>query len=303
MCVTADGLHGVQEQLLSQIRETFSAIASGMDSINEDSARAVEMRTSELADLEAQLQRACDRLAQADAQLEARRERRAQAEERVRGARAADKEFKERQQERARDVNELHNELRYSGAVGDAFDQLIGGTCVVKDQKETVDNLMRELQRFGLEPALLAALPLVLTSKSQDRKCFDLKVIDGVKDALRESKDSLQSKLNAAKEAADAVKREADAHAAASVKLNSDLDAEIGEREQAKELRRSRAAETATLKIQAENCRKLLTVRTKASEAGKASREQFSEVQDALESLVSAAYSLEDADTSAESQN
>jgi len=301
--VTGDGLHEVQEQLLSQIRETFSTIASGMDSNVEDSVRAVEIQTSELMRLEAQLQGASNVLAQADAQLEARKEKQSKAEEQVHGIQAADKEFEERQKARAKHVHVLQNELGFYVAIEEGFEELVGGACPIKDQKKAGDKFMRELQKLGPEPALLAALPMVLASTPEDRKSFDLKVIDGVKDVLRKNMDTIESKLNATKEAADAVKQEACAQSAASAKRYSDLEDEIRELQQAEELRKDRAAELVSLKTQVEDCRRFLGVSTNTCEASKATREKFSEVQDALESLVSAAYSLEEADTSASSQN
>jgi len=127
-------------------------------------------------------------------------------------------------------------------------------------------------------------------------------VLDGAKEVLRKSMEAVESKLNTAKQANDTVKQEADAHIAASAKFYEELDNEIREVQQAEGLRKGRAATIESLEKQADYCRNLLGATTKSSEASKSARKKFSEVQDALESLVSAAYSLEEADTSAETQ-
>jgi len=288
-----DGLHELQEQLLGQIRETFSLMGSGMDSNAEDKVRAVEIRTSELMGLEAQLQGASNVLAQADAQLEARRDKVSKAQEKVNGIQAMDKAFKERKKARAKDVQVHENELKHYVSVEEGLQPLVEGTCPTKDQKKACDKFTKEMQKLDPEPALIAALPMVLAAKPEERKSFDFMVLDGVKDVLRKTTEAVQSKLGAAKEAFDTVKQEADAHTAVSVKLYSARDDEIRELQQAEELRKDRAAAIASLKTQAEDCRKLLGVTTKSSEASKAIRQNFAEVQEALESLVSAAYSLE----------
>jgi len=287
--VTENGLHEVQVRLLHQIRETFRTIAAGMDSNVEDSNKAVEIRVSELMRLEAQLQGASNVLAQEDAQLEARKKKRWKADDEVQRSQAADKELKEREKARAKDVQVLQNESSYYFAIEEGFKQLVEGTCTIDDNTITCDEFMRELQKLGPEAALLAALPTVLASKPEDRTSFDLRVIDGVKDVLRKTMDTVECKLKATKEAADNVKHEAFAHAAASVKLCTDLDNDIRELQLAEELRKDRAADLASLKIQTEDCRKLLGVGMQTSEASKSIRENFSDVQDSLESLVSAA--------------
>jgi len=294
--VTGDGLLDLQEQLLGQIRETFSLIASGMESTAEDKVRAVEIRTTELMGLEAQLQGASNVLAQADAQLEARRERLSKAEEKVLGTQARDKEFKERQRARAKDVQVHQNELHHYLSVQEGFKHLVDGTCPIKDQKKTMDKFMKELQKLGPEPALVASLTMVLATKPEERKKFDETVIDGVKDILGKTVEAVISKLDAAREAAETLKKEALDHTAASAPIYAEHNDEIRELKQAEELRKDRAAAIASLKTQAEDCRKLLGVSTQSSQASKAIRENFAEVQEALESLVAAAYSLEGVD-------
>lgn len=290
-----DELHELQEKLLGQIRVTFSLIASGMDSHAQDKVRAVEIRTSELMGLEAQLQGASNVLAQADAQLQARRMKVSKAEEKVNGSQVTDKEFEERKKARAKEVQVHENELKHYASVEESLKILVEGTCQTKDQKKVCDKFMKELQKLGPEPALTAALPMVLAAKPEERKSFDHMVLDGVKDLLRKTTEAVQSKLDSAKEAVDKFKHEADAHIAASVKLYSDLDDEKRELKQADELRKDRAEAIASLKTQAENCRKLLGETTKSSEASKATRANFAEVQEALESLASAARSVDQA--------
>mmetsp|Transcript_55356 Transcript_55356/g.110010 ORF Transcript_55356/g.110010 Transcript_55356/m.110010 type:complete len:395 (-) Transcript_55356:143-1327(-) len=300
--VTNDGLHDLQKQILGQIRETFNSIASGMDTNIEDRRRDVKTKTSELSDLEAQLQDAFRLLAQADAQIEVSREKQLKAEQQVNWSQANDKAFKERRRERAKEVQMLHNELKHCAAVEEGLKPLVEGTCPIEDQKKVCDRLMEELQKLGSDAALLVALPMVLDKKPDERKSFDLIVLDGVKDVLRKTMETVESKLSAANEAIDGVNQEADAHTAASIKLYSDLDDEIREVQMAEEVRKDRAAAIKSLENQAEDCRNLLGASAKSSEASKAIREKFSEVQNDLESLMSAASSLEEVDAMSEAQ-
>jgi len=272
--------------------------------MGEDKVRAVEIRTSELMGLEAQFQGASNVLAQADAQLEARREKVSKAEERVNGSKATEKELEKRQKARAKDVQVHQNELKHYASLEEGIVPLIEGTCPMKDQKKACEKFTKELQKLDPEPALLAALPMVLGAKPEERKHFDLVVLDGVKAVIKKTMEAVQSKLDAAKEALEATKQEADAHVAASGKLCSDLDDEMRELQQAEELRKDRAAAVASLKTQAEGCRDALAASTRSSEASKAIRENFAEVQEALQSLVSAANSLEEVvDVSTDAQN
>jgi len=301
--VMKNGLHELQKRIISQIRETFSMIASCIDSKVEDQVRTVEMKMSELKGLETQLQEALKDLAQADAQLEDRREKQSKAEKQVNGSQVADKEFKERQKARAKDVQLSQNEWKHHASVEGKLKLLVEGACPIEDQRKACDKFMNELQKLGLEPSLRIALPMVLERKPEERTSFDLLVLDGVKDILCKTMEAVESKLNAAKEGNDAVKQEADAHVAASVKLYSDLDNEIREVQLAETLRKDREAVITSLENQAEDCRNLLGASTKSSEANKATREKFLEVQGTLENLVSAASSLEEVDASSEAQN
>jgi len=301
--VTKNGLHDLQERVLSQIRETFSVIASCIDSKVEDKVRTVEMKMSELKGLETQLQEALKVLVQADAQLEDRREKQLKAEEQVNRSQVADKEFKERQKARAKDVQLSQNEWKHHASVEGELKLLVEGTCPVEDQKKACHKFMNELQKLGPEPSLRITLPMVLERKPEERTSFDLLVLDGVKDILCKTMEAVESKLNAAKEGNDAVKQEADAHVAASVKLYSDLDNEIREVQLAQTFRKQREAVTKLLENQAEDCRNLLGASTTSSEANKATREKLLEVQKAFENLVSNASSLEEVDASSEAQN
>mmetsp|Transcript_73234 Transcript_73234/g.145252 ORF Transcript_73234/g.145252 Transcript_73234/m.145252 type:complete len:395 (-) Transcript_73234:128-1312(-) len=294
--VTGAGLHELQELLLGQIRETFSLIASGMESNAEDKVTAVEIRTSELMGLEAQLQGASNVLSQADAQLEARREKVLKAEEKVKASQASDLDFKLRHKVREKEVQVHQNDLKYYVSVEEGLKTLVDGTCPAKDQKKACDKFMKELQKLSPEPSLISSLPMVLTKKPEERKSFDHMVLGEVKDVLRKAMEAVQSKLDAAQELADHVKQEANSHTAVTVKLSSDLEDENRELQQAEELRKDRAAAIASLKTQADNCRNLLGISTKSSEASKAIRDNFAEVQEALEGLVFAAYSLEEVD-------
>merc|ERR1719223_1416307 len=210
------------------------------------------MKTCELNGLEAQLQDTFRNLAQTDAQLETLREKQSKAEELVNESQVADKGFKDRQKAGAKEMQLLQNELKKTASVEEGLKPLLDGTGPMEDGKKACDQFMKELEKLGTESALLVALPMVLEKKPEERKSFDLMVLDGVKDVLRKTMEAIELKLKNANEAADGVKQESDAHVAASIKLYSDLDDEIREVQLAEELRKDRAAAIVSLQNQAE---------------------------------------------------
>merc|ERR1711920_248173 len=100
----------------------------------------------------------------------------------------------------------FQNELKHrASVVEEGLLPLVEGTCPIEVQKKLCDKFMKELKKLGPDSALLVALPMVLEKKPEERKSFDLIVLEGVKDVLDKSMKAFESKLNAAKEAADAV--------------------------------------------------------------------------------------------------
>jgi len=219
--------HGMQETISAYIKEVLDDMSVRLVKQVEE---AKEVRATTEADLElqkAQLQQAQDELQEAKAAIEGKEavletaKKALKESEQAIAATAGDmriltkeKDSLDKDQEKYKDLNENSFQvLLEKGPEAGANE---------KETKKICDKLMKEITKLSAEPALLASAPAVLLKKAEDRKGFDVHVLESMKSILATRLEEVAGKLEANATATAALEPEANSRKEAGDKAQAE---------------------------------------------------------------------------------
>jgi len=247
---------------------------SGMSS--EEGARAAQERAQEAKRIEAEHALVAKRAKEAAEALAAAKKAKMEAE----AKRQAEEQHRRQAAEKAAQEAKVAAERKA------AAERKPAAEAQAAQAKKAAEKLCKDLAKLGAEPALLASGPEVLTKSPEERKGFDVPVLDSLKGVLTQQVARVDADIATNEAAAGELGREAAERAEAAQLASSKRDAAARELERAEAGRDEKVSAKSTLEASIGSTRREQEGMAEGAKAAQEEVSQFSEVLEALDFLA-----------------
>jgi len=220
--------HETQATVVGQLREVLEEATGELAGSLTEAQAAADANNAEAEASAAKSASLAEEIEGLDKAIEAQMQAVGDKREAVR---AAEKELKAKEaahKSALKDQDNFTKQQESFKAIGrDGLDVLVEGSAPSeKDAKKVCNKLMKDMEKLGAEPSLLASAPAVLLKPKDQRQGFDTMVIDSLRGALAERIAALGAALEAGAAASQEAEAAVAAHGAAAEACRQALDAE-----------------------------------------------------------------------------
>lgn len=199
--------HAMQTTVITHIHDIFLEASSSIEASASEGTAEANAMSAQLEKENETVQACLLEFNAATSLVEDQNKKVKEVEERVKLAvkdlKAVEAQQKANLRERA---NFEREQAKFRALEEGTLNVLVEGACgAEKETKKATSKLVRDLEKFGAEPSLVASVPSVLLKRPEERKGFDEMVVASLRAFLEEKVAALGAAIRANEEAAAAL--------------------------------------------------------------------------------------------------